>query len=241
MWKLQQNCHQMFRFHATKKYFMSWSWLWFFQRRLQCGVTTQWTNQRNFVSHFKIPVLLLKRGLCSVLYAIQYLHHIWKRMFHENEMRKFWSNSDSTQNAVSAVAELVLQIVSHYVWSPERLGTRGLFLTIFRYKLVRPIQVREGGADFAYNVGLSSPNFLKFRRPWRRPAFTTLEVCFGLRGVTHCIICTVTDLKKEERKNDKKHDRFPNKYHNKYFGTSNLAEQAFWWSSDGPQLVIRLL
>ena len=50
------NCHQMFRFHAIKKYFMSWSWL-------QCGVTTQSTNQRNFVSHFKIPILLFKRGL----------------------------------------------------------------------------------------------------------------------------------------------------------------------------------
>ena len=34
----------MFRFHAIKKYFMSWSWL-------QCGVTTQSTNQRSFVSH----------------------------------------------------------------------------------------------------------------------------------------------------------------------------------------------
>ena len=48
----------------------------FFQRRLQCGVTTQSTNQRNFVSPFKIPILLLKRGLGRVLYPLQYLHHI---------------------------------------------------------------------------------------------------------------------------------------------------------------------
>ena len=110
--------------------------------------------------------------------------------------------------------------------------------TIFWYKLVRPIQVIEGGR-FCLPYRIVFINIFEIPAPLMTTSFHNFGSMLRSERCNTLYHLYSYWPKKRGKEKWQKHDRFPKQYNSKYFGTSKEAEQAFWWSSDCHQMVLR--